>query len=138
MRALRASWGITRPEYRGPHYAFGDVVVEPTSPRRDVPIWVGGQGARSLRRAVELGDGWAPFGLKPAAAQALLADAGSPALDVALQPPRPVDPIGDAGRAADTLTELEQASATHATLRFVHHSARHYVEQLEALIALRR
>jgi alkanesulfonate monooxygenase SsuD/methylene tetrahydromethanopterin reductase-like flavin-dependent oxidoreductase (luciferase family) len=27
-----------------------------------VPIWIGGNGRRVLRRAVELGDGWSPLG----------------------------------------------------------------------------
>jgi probable F420-dependent oxidoreductase len=132
LRALRASLGVTQPEYHGSHYDFGDVVVEPAATRRDVPLWIGGQGRRSLRRAIELGDGWAPFGLKPAAAGALVAAAGSPAIDIVLQPARPLDPVGDPEAATRTLDELRAAGATYATLRFVHHSAAHYVEQLDA------
>jgi probable F420-dependent oxidoreductase len=136
LRALRASFGVERPAYRGSHFDFADVVVDPAGVQRNVPIWVGGQSARSLRRAVELGDAWAPFGLKPAAVRGLLEDAGAPSLDVVLQPPRPLDPIGDPAGARRALDELRDAGATYATLRFVHHSAAQYVEQLEAAKAL--
>jgi probable F420-dependent oxidoreductase len=132
LRALRASFGHGRPEYHGDHYDYAGLVVEPAGVQRDVPIWIGGQGARSLHRAVELGDGWAPFGLKPAVARELLADTNRADLDVILQPPRPLDTIGEAGRAQETLEELRDAGATHATLRFVHHSVAHFIEQLEA------
>ncbi len=103
-----------------------------------MPIWVGGQGGRSLRRAVELGDGWAPFGLKPPAARALLDSVGAPDLDVILQPARPLDAVREPQRASETLDELRQAGATYATLRFVHHSPADYVDQLEATMALAR
>ena len=131
LRALRAAFGDRTPSYRGDHFSLGDVVVEPAGRARAVPIWIGGQGARSLRRAVDLADGWAPFGLKPAAAQALLDEVGRPR-DVVLQPPRPIDAVGDPDTARVVLDELRVAGATHATRRIVHHSAAHYVEQLEA------
>ncbi|HKT22287.1 MAG TPA: LLM class flavin-dependent oxidoreductase, partial [Nitrososphaerales archaeon] len=34
----------------------------PKPPRGDIPIWIGGNGPRSVRRAAELGDGWHPVG----------------------------------------------------------------------------
>src|SRR5690625_807585 len=61
--ALRAAMGTTSPAHSGEHYAFADVVVDPTTAQAQVPLWIGGRSARSLRRAVELGDGWVPFGL---------------------------------------------------------------------------
>ena len=45
----------------------------PTLPRTDVPIWVGGRTRRSLRRAIELGDGWTPFALSLEEAGEMLA-----------------------------------------------------------------
>ncbi len=36
-----------------------------------VPIWVGGNSTRALRRAVEVGDGWSPFPNPPAASRAV-------------------------------------------------------------------
>jgi probable F420-dependent oxidoreductase len=35
-----------------------------------VPVWIGGNSTRALRRAVELGDGWSPFPNPPAASRA--------------------------------------------------------------------
>ncbi len=36
-----------------------------------VPIWIGGNSTRALRRAVEIGDGWSPFPNPPAASRAV-------------------------------------------------------------------
>ncbi len=63
LRALRASLSTLRPEYDGPYYSYSDVVVDPCARQERVPLWIGGRTRRSLRRAVELGDGWLPFGL---------------------------------------------------------------------------
>jgi alkanesulfonate monooxygenase SsuD/methylene tetrahydromethanopterin reductase-like flavin-dependent oxidoreductase (luciferase family) len=35
------------------------------SRRGTIPLWVGGNGAASIRRAAELGDGWHPINLAP-------------------------------------------------------------------------
>ena len=60
LRALRASLGQRQPEYHGPYYDFGGLVIDPCAVQQDMPLWIGGRSARSLRRAVELGDGWMP------------------------------------------------------------------------------
>jgi len=36
-----------------------------------IPIWIGGNSTRAMRRAVEIGDGWSPFPNPPAAARAV-------------------------------------------------------------------
>ena len=64
IRALRASLRPTRAVV--PRHALRLPRASSSTRARvqtDVPIWIGGRTARSLRRAVELGDGWAPFGL---------------------------------------------------------------------------
>src|SRR5262249_1186863 len=63
LRALRAALGARQPVYRGSHYRFSDFVVDPCATQWQMPIWIGGRSARSLRRALELADGWDPFGL---------------------------------------------------------------------------
>jgi probable F420-dependent oxidoreductase len=144
IRALRASWGRAVPEYNGSHYNFSGFVVDPAAVRTTVPIWIGGRGARSLRRAVELGDGWAPFGLDARQLGELLGEARATAawreraapLDLIFQPSTALDPVG---KRAETATVLEQYRALGTTLlnaRFAHHSLDHYCEQMAALAEL--
>ena len=64
LRALRTSFGRRQPEYHGEFYDYEGVLVDPCGVQQTVPLWIGGRTARSLRRAVELADGWAPFGLR--------------------------------------------------------------------------
>ena len=144
LRALRAAFGDPEPSYAGSHYAFSGLVVDPCGVQRDVPLWVGGRTGRSLRRAVELADGWAPFALRPAEVAALLDRARTfdtwaarPApLEVVLQPVPALDPLGDPDRARAALVAHRDAGATALAVRLVHTSPGHYVEQLEALRAL--
>lgn len=146
IRALRASLSRLEPAYRGPHYSYDGFVVDPCAIQRRVPIWVGGRTARSLRRAVELADGWAPFGLSRAelagmigrardseawAARAALEDA--PPFELVLQNEHPFDPGAEPERARDAVARLADAGATTLNLRFVHHSLDHYLEQLTAM-----
>lgn len=144
IRAIRAAFGNREPVYEGPYYAFGDLFVDPCGLARHVPIWVGGNSRRSLRRAVELGDGWVPFGLELPALRTLLDDpalaearaARSEPLDVVLAPEPPLDPLGDPERCRQVVRDYEAAGATVLSVRFAHRSRRHYEEQLAALAAL--
>lgn len=138
LRALRGSLGERQPRHEGEHYRYEDVVVEPHAIQAAMPIWVGGRSQRSLRRAVDLASGWAPFGLRLPDITAWLGRCDLPAgFDVVLQPPRPLDAVGAPEAATDALRSMEAAGATHASLRFVHHSRDHYIEQLTAVRELR-
>jgi len=54
---LRALWTGEIVEHHGAHYDVGPVQCVP-HPRAIPPVHVGGESARALRRAAELGDGW--------------------------------------------------------------------------------
>lgn len=144
LRALRAALSQPQPEYDGPYYQFSDVVVDPCARQPLVPLWIGGRTARSLRRAVELGDGWVPFGLRVTEMGEMVAAARrTPAwaarqspLDVVLGNARPVDPTDDPDGARTIVDRLVEAGATGLQLSFVHHSLPHYLEQLEAMAQL--
>jgi len=144
IRALRASLSTQRPSYDGPYYRFDDAVVDPCALQPEVPLWIGGRTARSLRRAVELGDGWVPFGLGAPALGDLIArarrtpawEARQQPLELVLQNGRPVDPQADPAGARKIAGRLVGAGATCLQLRFMHHSRDHFVEQLEAMAAL--
>lgn len=132
--ALRASLSTTRPEYNGTYFRFGGVAVEPCAVQARVPIWVGGRTARSLRRAVELADGWMPFGLTSAEMKDMLARVDTaPGFEVVLPSGRVVDVLADPTGAADRLSLLRDAGATSVTCTVAAESATHYCDQLAAL-----
>jgi len=144
LRAIRAAFGRRAPSYDGPYYRFSDVVVDPCGLDRPVAMWIGGRSRRSLRRAVELGDGWIPFGLALPDLRALLADpalaegvqARAGAFEVVLAPEPPVDPLSRPGETAAVVEAYAEAGATALSLRFEHRSRSHYVEQLGAMAEL--
>ncbi len=134
LRALRASLGRRDVEYHGSHYDYAELIVEPHAMNPHVPFWIGGRSQRSLRRAVELADGWAPFGLSSHDVAAWLAACDAPAgFEVVGQPRGVVDPASDPAAVDDLLGEWAAAGATVVDLHLVHHSLDHYLEQLEAL-----
>jgi len=141
IRAIRASFAQTEPEYHGSHYSFEGFVVEPAGVRRDVPIWIGGRTARSLRRAVGLAHAWAPFALTRQDLTTMLEHArGTDAwhartspLEVIVQATPPLDPAGERDDTRAKVERLRDAGVTGLALRFVHHSVEHYCEQLAAM-----
>ncbi len=138
MRALRASLSQPEPEYHGEFYDFDGFLVDPCAVQARVPLWVGGRTFRSLRRAVELGDGWAPFGLSTDEMAAMLERAGRPdrPFDVVLQSDRPFDPLAEPAQVGDELHRFAEIGATAVNARVMHHSRAHYCEQLAALKAV--
>jgi probable F420-dependent oxidoreductase len=144
LAAIRASFGQRSPRYSGTHYRYSGFFVEPSGLDRPVSIWVGGRTRRSLRRALELGDGWIPFGLSheqlhamltaaPAAAERARRAEGPGRFDIVLAPEPALDPVGDAEAAAATVRAYAELGATGLSLRFRHRSRDHYMEQLEAM-----
>src|SRR5437867_3725441 len=61
LAVIRALWtedGVTHP---GPHYPLRDARIEPKPVQRPhPPIWIGGWGEVTLRRAARLADAWLP------------------------------------------------------------------------------
>jgi probable F420-dependent oxidoreductase len=142
MRAIRAAFGVRSPKYEGTHHRFAGWIVEPSGTQPHVPMWVGGRTRRSLRRAIELGDGWIPFGLDHAALQRILGDPGVAAaiaartdpFEIVLAPEPPLDPLADPAGAARVVAAYADLGATGLSIRFRHESRQHYLEQLEALV----
>lgn len=134
IRALRASLSTTRPAYRGSHYAFDGLAVEPCAVQKRVPIWVGGRTLRSLRRAARLADGWIPFGLSTIDIEAMLAKEDlPPGFEVVLSTGHGVDPIADPDRTTKRLSALRDVGATAVTCSVSADSPDHYCGQLAAL-----
>lgn len=113
LRALRSALGERVPSFQGSHFRYDGMVVEPHAEPGRVPVWVGGRTLRSLRRAVALADGWAPFGLRPDEVAQLL-DAVQPpsGFEVVLHAGRALDPLRDPGATEQALRRLRDAGAT--------------------------
>jgi probable F420-dependent oxidoreductase len=139
LRALRAALGQRVPSYHGTFYDFEGFVIDPHAVQEHLPIWIGGRTARSLRRALELGDGWAPFGLTLDKLTPIIAakrdeiGARGSSFDLVLAPEPPLDPTGKPNETVEVIKSYAAAGATKLNLRFHHDSAAHYVEQLEAM-----
>jgi probable F420-dependent oxidoreductase len=144
IRAIRASWGLRTPEYKGTHYKFSGFIVEPSGLPRQIKIWVGGRTRRSLRRAAELGHGWMPFRLKIDELRSMLQDKllhnlieeREEPLDLIFAPEPPVDPGGDREGTSAIFRAYSEIGATGLSLRFVHDSRTHYVEQMQAALSI--
>ncbi|MTE14066.1 TIGR03619 family F420-dependent LLM class oxidoreductase [Nocardia aurantiaca] len=125
LSRLRGAWG--RREVEG-------LVLDPHATATTVPIWVGGRTRRSLRRALALGTGWIPFGLRADEITAMLATVTLPdGFDVVLSPGVALDPQGNEKDSLRRLAALRAAGATHLTCAVRASGADHYCDQLAAL-----
>lgn len=139
LRALRAALSSNEPSYDGEYYSFGGLIVDPCALQAHMPIWVGGRTRRSLRRALTLAEGWAPFGISlETAAEWLRARDVPPGFEVVLAADRPLDPIENPEATRETLRAMAEAGTTIVSARFVHRSLEHYLEQIHALAELHR
>jgi len=137
LAALRAALSRSLPEYAGTYYEFHDLLVEPHAVQDRVPLWVGGRTMRSLRRAVEHGDGWVPFGLGVDELAAMLGKVEVPAgFEIVLGAGAPLDPLGNRDRTVRALERRRAAGATIASASIAATGAAHYCDQLAALHAL--
>jgi probable F420-dependent oxidoreductase len=90
VRALKALWTETEPEFHGKRISFGPLRFEPKPVQRPHPPLVfGGETDAALARAAELGDGWYGVGHTPESAavqigklRALRAAAGGAPLEI--------------------------------------------------------
>ncbi|WP_166908717.1 TIGR03619 family F420-dependent LLM class oxidoreductase [Mycobacterium sp. DL440] len=132
LRALRTSLSTATPRYHGLFYDYDGITVLPHAEQERVPIWVGGKSSGSLRRAVELADGWMPFGLSPGEVGDMLADVDPPTgFEVLLS--AMVDPEADPAGTRTRLATLRDAGATVITCVVRADSAHHYCDQLARL-----
>jgi probable F420-dependent oxidoreductase len=134
LAALRTSLSVRTPSYSGSHFSYDDLVVEPHAVQPRVPLWVGGRTRRSLRRAVELGDGWVPFGLSLDELRAMVDEVSPQAdFDVVLPAGGPLDPVHDPDGVRARLERVADAGATIISASITATSATEYCDQLTAL-----
>ena len=58
---LRELWANELVTFKGRWDTITDAGLNPLPPRRSIPIWLGGNDDRALRRIARLGDGWFPI-----------------------------------------------------------------------------
>ena len=67
LRAMQELWTSPSPSFAGKYVQFDNLHFEPRPVQKPhPPIWVGGHGRASLRRAVEFGAAWHPINRSPA------------------------------------------------------------------------
>jgi probable F420-dependent oxidoreductase len=66
IEVCRRLWTESRVAYDGVHFHFDTVAFEPKPVQRPIPVHVGGDSPRALRRAAEMGDGWIAMVQTPA------------------------------------------------------------------------
>ncbi|MGZ4690721.1 MAG: TIGR03619 family F420-dependent LLM class oxidoreductase [Acidimicrobiia bacterium] len=71
IEVMRRVWTEDAIAFEGRHFRARAVTMRPRpASQPHPPIWVGGNSARAMRRAVELGQGWVPFPNPAVAARA--------------------------------------------------------------------
>ncbi|MFD4432494.1 LLM class F420-dependent oxidoreductase [Nocardia sp. NPDC058497] len=135
--AVRAAMSQRVPHHEGRYHRFSDMVVEPHAVQDTVPLWIGGRSARSLRRAVELADGWIPFGLTFDQIGALLDRRQPPAGFEVVLSAGSLDPLGNPAGTRAKLGAATRAGATVVGAALTATSADHYCDQLAALAEIR-
>ncbi|HUK80319.1 MAG TPA: LLM class flavin-dependent oxidoreductase [Nitrososphaerales archaeon] len=63
VRLMKSLWRNDAVNFDGEFYHVKDAHFLPKPVRKDVPVWIGGNGQTAIRRAVRLGDGWHPVGV---------------------------------------------------------------------------
>ena len=116
-----------------------DFVVRPRPVQQPRPrLWVGGNTARALGRALEQADGWVPWMIELDAMRALIDEMGHPG-EVAF--PWSCDPLGVDGeahtldRCLTDLARLRQAGITAVTAGFPNRSLDELLAQMEMFAA---
>jgi probable F420-dependent oxidoreductase len=75
LRVFKNLWETDTSSFEGRFKQYSKMRMFPKGApgrRGTIPLWVGGNGAASLRRAGELGDGWHPINVSPADFPALV------------------------------------------------------------------
>ena len=66
IRVFKELWTSDDPSFDGKYCSFSNITFQPKPVQKPhIPIWVGGESPRALRRAAELGNGWSPIGSNP-------------------------------------------------------------------------
>jgi len=62
IRLMKSLWRDDTVDFEGEFYHVKDALFLPKPVKRDIPVWIGGNGPTAVKRAIGLGDGWHPVG----------------------------------------------------------------------------
>ena len=62
IRLMKTLWKDDLVDFEGESFRVRGALFLPKPPKRDIPVWIGGNGPKAVRRPVRLGDGWPPVG----------------------------------------------------------------------------
>jgi probable F420-dependent oxidoreductase len=63
IRLMKALWKDDVVNFEGKFFHLKDALFLPKPVRKDIPVWIGGNGPSAVKRALRVGDGWHPVGL---------------------------------------------------------------------------
>jgi probable F420-dependent oxidoreductase len=109
LRIFKNLWTEETPAFEGRFFRYANLIASPKPAQRGgLPVWIGGNSARALRRVAEHGDVWHP---------------------VVLTPPEKLDPR-ELGERRKALQELyAKAGRDPATVRIAPKSHLHFTDQ---------
>jgi probable F420-dependent oxidoreductase len=61
IAVFKTLWTQDRPAFHGRYVRFENIAFEPKPVQPHIPLWIGGNSKRAIRRAVALGDRWHPI-----------------------------------------------------------------------------
>jgi probable F420-dependent oxidoreductase len=152
LEAVRGAFDDTYVSFAGEHYAYDRVGVGPKPVQASLPIWVGGMGKASWRRAGQYGDGYIPMANKIAQypeiiesihASAAAAGRADASFDIGYMPgwayltgpaPEGLPPamVFGAEQLAAEILDARAAGANTIHLKFRGRSLNEYLDQLDA------
>lgn len=62
IRLMKSLWKDDIINFDGEFFHVKDALFLPKPVKRDVPVWIGGNGRTAIKRTIRLGDGWHPVG----------------------------------------------------------------------------
>jgi probable F420-dependent oxidoreductase len=118
---LRRLWTEPLVDYSNEWDTIPNAGINPLPVQRPIPIWLGGDSERALRRAARLADGWLPLTRSPEAAKAALgrlggylAEAGRTRGEIGVEPR--MNLTGSPDEWAGAAQAWEAVGATHLSV----------------------
>jgi len=62
IRLMKALWKDEVVNFEGDFFRVRGALFFPKPVKKEIPVWIGGNGATAIRRVIMLGDGWHPVG----------------------------------------------------------------------------